>query len=455
MRETHQTLEIGRRGRRFGRYLLGFLLLLLLPAAATAQELSCPDCHNPNGIPAPHDTGCRNTPCSEACHTIGTGQLNHMTGPGTPAAASADRTIYCNSCHNVPWEGVYHPYTVNVLAGTPTIPGNVDLDQVCGQCHGGGVVQDALHQPRPPAQYRTKAALAPVAQGIHDSSWVSYPVSFSSSSSGLTLYANALVDCGGTCPPLTYDWVWGDGSQNLGAAAAASHAYPAGGTYTISLTVRANGLTAGAATGSVTVTLQDLPPVAAGICTWTEATWTMTVRDTSMDTDATPVQSVTVAWGDGSLNSNGGPGALFTHTYISPGAYTPTLKAVDTALKISDPLFACPTPATPTYYSIRGTVYRNDGTTPISSALVTLKLGATTVKNFSTGATGAFSFLSLKPGTYSLTVTRSGYNFGPAPQVPSVVVGPDRVGIAIKALSAATAMAVRTGVAPLPEPAPE
>ncbi len=435
MRESQHGLEARRRGGRSRRGLVFSLLLLSLPTAALAQGLYCPDCHNPNGIPVPHDTGCRDTPCSDACHSIGITQLNHQAGPGTPTYGVTDRTAYCNGCHNAPWNGVYHPYTVNVLAGSPTAPGSVDLDQACGRCHGGGIAQDAQHQPVPPALYRTKAALGPVAGGIHDFAGVSYPVAITAVPSNLTIVASAVVACGGPCPVLTYDWAWGDGTQDLGSGATASHTYPAPGTYAITVTVRAGGLRAGGASGSVTVANVDLPPTAAGTCTWSANTWTMTVRDASTDTDSTPVRSITLMWGDGTLNSIGGPGALFSHVYLAPGMYIPTLKAVDTALNVSNPLFTCPTPAVADYFRIRGTVYRKDGTMPASSALVSLRQGSATIKTVSTGANGSFSFVNLKPGTYSITVTRTGYTFAPPPQVPSVIVGPDRVDIVIRALA--------------------
>jgi len=269
---------------------------------------------------------------------------------------------------------------------------------------------------------------------MHDYAGLTYGVTFSAAASGLTVAVNASVDCGGICPALTYDWDWGDGSQDLGSTASSSHTYGAAGTYSITLSVRLSGLIAGSAVRSVTVVPPDLPPTAAGTCTWSANTWTMTVRDTSTDTDATGVQTVTVDWADGSTKSIGGPGVLFTHTYLTPGTYTPTLKAIDTALKVSDPVYTCPTSATPAYFTISGTVYKKDGTTPVASAMVSVKKGTVTQKTVSTAANGTFTVSSLKPATYTLTVSKPGYNFGPAPQA-TITIGPDSTGNRINAVS--------------------
>ena len=438
MHGTHRRFTTYKRGPQGIGALSPILLLLLLATGTPAQELACPDCHNSGGIPTPHDSGCRDTGCSPTCHAIDLSKLNHLSGPGTPVTGDRDTT--CNTCHNAPFDGVYHPFRINVIPSTPTSPGVVDLDQSCGQCHGGGTAQDAQHTPRPPALYRTKAQLAAVARGMHDSAGVVYPATFSATISGLTVNVSATVDCGGSCPALTYDWDWGDGGQDLGSLATKSHTYSTAGTYSINLTVRQSGLKAGSVSRNVTVTAPDLPPTAAGTCAWDTNTWTMTVQDASTDTDVSAVQTIVVDWGDGgksfhTYTSAGTTGAVLNHTYVKPGSYAISLKAIDSALQASGVL-TLPCTATPAYFTIGGTVYKHDGTTPVSSASVAVRNQTTGafLKTVYTASNGTFQTTGFKPGTYTLTITKSGYNFGVAPQA-TVTVGPSRSGVSITAVT--------------------
>jgi len=195
--------------------------------------------------------------------------------------------------------------------------------------------------------------------------------------------------------------------------------------------VMAAGKMAGSSTRNVTLTAPDLPPVASGTCTWTANTWTMTVLDTSTDTDASPVQKVVVDWDDLSSATVGGPGGSFEHTYTKAGTYEVTLKAIDSALKVSSPVMTCSPQATPGYFSISGTVYASNGTTPLPSAAVTVRKGTASVKTVYTAANGTFSAGSLKPGTYTLRVTKYRYTF--AVPAATITVGPSSSGNNISA----------------------
>jgi len=101
------------------------------------------------------------------------------------------------------------------------------------------------------------------------------------------------------------------------------------------LTVRLDGKVAGSATRSVKPVASDLPPAASATCTWDANTWTATVIDTSTDPDATsPVDVVTVDWGDLSDRSVGAAGDTLIHTYFRPSAsHTLTFTAIDTSLR--------------------------------------------------------------------------------------------------------------------------
>jgi predicted CXXCH cytochrome family protein len=302
-----------------------------------------------------------------------------------------------------------------------------------GSVAGAAVTQNATKNGAP---YRTKSNLSAVADGIHSSSGVSYPVTFVYTKSGLTVNATAQVDCGGACPTFTYDWSWGDGLSDLAVVTATkSHTYGTAGKKTITLTVNLGGLSVGTATRSLTVTAPDLPPVANANCTvlpagWNANTWTMTIIDTSTDTDSTPVQTIAVDWGDGSSKSFGVQGGTFVHKYNSAGTYTVTDKAIDTALKYS--VFTCVPSPTAVNFTISGTVKNNAGTVNLASALVVLLKNGNPVKTAYTAANGTFSFTALKPATYTLKVTKSGYTFtNPA---ATKTVGPDQTAFVINAL---------------------
>jgi hypothetical protein len=70
---------------------------------------------------------------------------------------------------------------------------------------------------------------------------------------------------------------------------------------------------------------------------------------------------------------------------------------------------------------------------PIAGAVVSVKKGVLTVGGGSSLSNGTFSIGNLKPGTYTLVVTRSGYTF----TVPAatIVVGPSSSGNIVTALT--------------------
>lgn len=293
---------------------------------------------------------------------------------------------------------------------------------------GAAVVQNATKNSAP---YRTKANLATAAKGMHSSAGVSYPVTFTYTKSGLTVNATAQVDCGGACPTFTYDWVWGDGLSDLGSTVTKSHTYLTAGLKSITLTVKLSGLAVGSATRSLRLTELDSAPVALANCTgWNANTWTLTVIDQSTDTDSTPVQTIAVDWGDGSTKSTGAQGGTFTHTYNSAGTYTVTDKAIDTALKSST--YTCSPSPTAAAFTIGGTVQNKLGTVNLASALVVLMKNGNALKTTYTAADGTFSFTNLKPATYTLKVTKSGYTFANPAWGPTAV-GPDKTSQIIKA----------------------
>ncbi len=279
------------------------------------------------------------------------------------------------------------------------------------------------------APYYTKAQLAAVAKGMHGSSGTVYPVTFSitPSGSGLTVTVDATVNCGSDpCPALTYDWEWGDGSAN-GSADPDSHTYATAGAKTIKLTVNLMGKVAGSATRSITLTAIDQPPTAAATCTWDANLWKMSVLDASTDDNA--VTQVVVDFGDGSSKTIAPAGSSINRTYTKPGTYTVTDRAIDS--KLQSAVYTCPTQATPALFSISGTVKNKTGATNLSTATVQLYNGANIVKSTLTAANGTFTLGNLKPASYTLKVSKSGYTF--ANPAATIQVGPSSAGNTINA----------------------
>jgi hypothetical protein len=406
--------------------------------------------------------------------------INHQSGAGTPlehmATEPASACIACHMPKSAAGNSPMHLWRINTDPGYVTMGATqantsadgayaaaawVDVDLACGQCHGGGTVQDAQHQPVPPALYRTKAALATVAQGMHASAGTNYAVTFSSSVSSLTVTVDATVNCGADpfgvplpCPPLAYDWTWGDGTVAHGSGDPATHTYAAGGTYPITLvvTLQSGGLQVSPpVTRGVTLTAPNQAPIAAGTCSWNGDTWTMMVTDTSSDPDdADPDHlQVVVDWGDGAKSPVprlARPQSV-TRVYTRVGTFSVSAKAADTRGLSSS--YGCPTPATPTYFSISGTV-KTAASAGIPAAIVVLKRGVIAVASKVTAADGTYAFPDLRPGTYSITVTKTGYDFGPAPQHPAVTVGGSKVADVTAVSAPSGRLMPRRDVTPLP-----
>ena len=272
---------------------------------------------------------------------------------------------------------------------------------------------------------------------------VSTNVTFTAVTTGLSVNVTASASCPpAACPSdFTYSWSWGDGTTTTtnDPTKTASHTYAAGGTKTVTLTVSETGKILATAARNVypTAAVADNPPTASGTCTWSANTWTASVTDTSTDTDPTGVQTVTVTWGDGT-RSVGGKGSTVTHTYSLPPtapatSYAVVLTAIDSALKASTPVTLTCTngPVAPAYFSISGTVTASNPLTKLAAAAVTVKKGTTAIKMVYTGSTGVFTAGNLKPGTYTLTVTKPGYTF--ASPAATRTIGPSSSGNTISA----------------------
>lgn len=382
-------------------------------------------------------------------------RLNHVPGMGTPLENMATAPSEpCEICHmprssaggspmhlwRINTDPAYHTMgatQANVAPeGTYSTAAWVDLEHACGQCHGAGTVQDAQHAPKPPAQYRTSAQLAPVARGMHRDWYVTYPTTFSTVTNGLNVNVYASVTCNGTCI-LHYDWDWGDGTTTPdGGATPPAHTYASAGTKSIMLTVTEAGGQAGAATRSVTLYAPVPTPVAGGLggagcpsLTFDANMWTASFTDSSTPANA----QVVVEWGDGSVERKP-VGSPFSHTYRAAGAYLVIQKVIDSALQLA---LAPGCTVKPGSFTIDGHVYKSDGVTGLGAATITVKSATTgdTVKSVYTAFDGFFSVGSLKPDTYWVVVAKRGFTF-PAPGDvgnPVITVGPNSPGNSIKA----------------------
>lgn len=418
-------IQIMRRSIERAIQLVGVLVVLSLPAPGTAEDLECIECHNAGGVLVPHDSGCRDTGCSENCHAKVLTALKHPWGAGTPMA-SGDRETACEICHNRPFPDVYHPYKINVSAGTPTGAGLIDLDLACGQCHGGG--DNAVSNPPVPgAAYLTKTQLGGYATGIHDDKpTATFGYEFAVPNTLIVNVDASASTCLNVCDQ--YDWDWGDASAH-GSGVSASHEY-APGNYTITLTVRDTGIGGDTFSQAITVTRPDYPPTAAGSCVLNANTWTETLTDASTDDNA--VVKVTVNWGDATAVSTdtSAPFGPFTHVYAkvppaAPGYFTITQTAFDAAGQQS----ARTCTAAPGYFTLSGTVRSRTGAN-LNMATVTLKTGTTTRTAY-TASNGTFSVASLKPGVWTVTVSKSGYTF--ANPAAAITLGPSSSGTIISA----------------------
>jgi PKD repeat protein len=130
----------------------------------------------------------------------------------------------------------------------------------------------------------------------------------------------------------TYSWNFGDGSA-LGSGVKPSHSYTGAGTYTVALTVTDRSGQANTATTTVTTKGNGFPVAnPGGPYTVTEDQvinkhWNISV-DASASTDDVGIWKYEWNFGDGTAVVTT---KTATHTYVTPGTFTVTLKVTDNA----------------------------------------------------------------------------------------------------------------------------
>lgn len=297
----------------------------------------------------------------------------------------------------------FDSYIIAVTNGTTIQVAGLPPASVVGK----SVVQNPTKNGAP---YYPKTALAAFAVGMHNGTPPSVTVRFSATldpANSLKVNVDASASACANAP-CTYDWNWGDGNQGLNGNVTTSHTYTTAGPKAITLT-----MTDGTLTGSATVNITTYAPDAYPVAAYTlyavdPNTWTVSFTDSSTD-DHAPGRGISVSWGDGSPVTTKAWGSAYSHSYITVGPFTINITATDSVgqtnkVQIQVPAFS--------YFSISGKIFAKDGVTPIASATVQIKKGTTLVKQVYSASDGSYTTgLTLKPGTYTIVVTKTGFTF--------------------------------------------
>ena len=278
---------------------------------------------------------------------------------------------------------------------------------MCGQCHYGSI---------PGLPVLTNSQLTAAAKDMHlagvrptanftymADATVSYMVNFTASG----------CPAGDTC---TYDWDFGDGSTHgTGVTTSRTYADATARTVTLVMTDTTAGVSSDPASKTVTPVSRNTAPTAS--MTYVTSGMTVTVTDTSTDDGGQSALAVTVNCGNGTIVTGSG-GSVLVCTYTTTGTYTIRHSVMDTGGlgSSSAPVSVTVSSAK---YSVSGKVTQSNGTTAIPYASLTLKLAGVTKYAATSNSTGAFTFGSVLPGTYTLTATKAGVTF-PAPDTVTV-----------------------------------
>ncbi|WP_146904562.1 PKD domain-containing protein [Cellulomonas aerilata] len=238
---------------------------------------------------------------------------------------------------------------------------------------------------------------------------------------------------------VAYAWDNGDGTTTSGAAA--SHTYPAAGTYPVTLTVTDDRGATATARRDVTVTAPNVAPTAAVAATPTGLTVALD-GTRSTDADGT-ITSYAWAYGDGTT----GTGATGTHTYPAAGTYTVALTVTDNrgatartqrAVTVAAPSNPGARPDDSNTGVPAGTALRvHDGNLTITTpgtvidgldirGRVNVKAAGVTIKNSivrgGAAATSGASLITVDGDTYSLTLQDSEvFAANPSPYINGIV----------------------------------
>lgn len=203
----------------------------------------------------------------------------------------------------------------------------------------------------------------------------------------------------------TLNWTW-EFSKPLGGTdvlygRTVSYKFTQLGTYTVTLTVTDDGMLQGQ--DQIFVTSQVI----------SNAGW---LAGFVKDSNGTPISAATVT---AVLTSATTDSSGYYNMTLSAGTYEVTADAAgfqaasQSAIVTANLTTKLNFTLISSSGSLKGHVYDADSGDPISGAFVTVKLGTTTRIN-KTNATGAYQFLMLEAGTYSVNVSKEGYDTGTA-----------------------------------------
>ncbi len=374
-------------------FLLVLLLLLALASGADAQQMVCADCH---GITGPHGAQCEVSCLS--CHndtTAPKADVNHPTGAVTPGIGSTA----CIKCHLA--NGILHQKAA------------VDVQKVCGQCHGGDA-GTAVNG----AKYKTTAELSAQAKFIHSNH--ALPRFFWSADSVTSYKVN--FDAGTTiCPSgasCSYSWDFGGG---LGSGSGINTSYLYGGPtpVNVALTVTVNNFSAKETVSmAVTPSAVNVKPLVS-YTSLTQTGYTVSFTDTSSaaaPSPALPNNAITVKWGDGTI-STGNALSVFSHPYpIRAATYTITHTATNSGDATDNGKLSAAekiTVSVPMKYTVSVNVTSAATTSNLSGATVALKAnGKHTKATGKTNASGNYTFSNVLSGSYTIRSYASGHNAG-------------------------------------------
>jgi hypothetical protein len=315
------------------------------------------------------------------------------------AALGATATERCEKCHNS--SGLANGVTVTNHAG---VKPNVEV--ACGQCHNAGAS----------ASYQSLADLTNWAKNIHGNapiakfSWstdaaTDYKVNYNASTSACP--TGNLADC---------SIAWSTGETGV----TASHLFSSSTPSTVTLTVTYSG---NSATSSVAVTPKYVGsnPTLVTMGTSTVSAYTLTQGYVLSGGNAP--YTVKTTWGDGNIETATGVAAganTVTHNYLNSGTYTVTIAATDTLVPgsfVTTNSKNTSITIVPSTMTVSGLVTRSNGTTPVASASVNLKLNGVSKKLVYTATNGTYTITGVAPGTYTLTAAKSGLTFATSPTV--------------------------------------